>query len=67
LRRCRRTAAAPGSAVHHASIFAYDVSSEQEARALLEQDPYFTVGLYGEIRFEPFWPAAGRWLPGTIW
>jgi uncharacterized protein len=59
--------ATPGSASHTASFFIYDVGSEAEARALLEADPFFTVGLYGHVRLEPFWPAAGRWIGGTLW
>jgi uncharacterized protein YciI len=59
--------ARPGSRGHRASLFVYDVATEDEARALLEADPYFIAGIYGEVRLEPWWPAAGRWLGGTIW
>jgi uncharacterized protein YciI len=59
--------AEPGSHGHRSSLFIYDVASEAEARALLEADPYFTAGIYGEVCLEPWWPAAGRWLGGTIW
>ena len=59
--------AMPGSSGHQASLVIYDTATEAEARALLEQDPYFTAGIYGEVSLEPWWPAAGRWLGGTIW
>jgi uncharacterized protein YciI len=59
--------AEPGSTGHGASLFIYDVATEAEARVLLAADPYFTAGIYGELRVEPWWPAAGRWLGGTIW
>lgn len=59
--------AAPGTTGHRGSLFVYDVDSEAEARALLAADPYFAAGLYGRVDFQPFWPAAGRWLGGTVW
>jgi hypothetical protein len=59
--------AEPGSASHRASFFIYDVASAAEARALLEADPFFAAGIYGDVRLEPFWPAAGRWIGGTLW
>ena len=55
------------SGSHTASLFVYAVDSEAEARALLEADPYFKAGIYGECELKPFVPAAGSWIGGTIW
>jgi len=59
--------ATPGTGTHGASLFIYDVADEAEARRLLEGDPYFAAGIYGEVELRPFWPAAGRWIGGKIW
>ena len=52
---------------HAASLFVYDVDEEGAARRLLEDDPFFQAGIYGEVRLWSFTPAAGRWIGGTIW
>jgi uncharacterized protein YciI len=52
---------------HTASLFVYAVESEKEARALLEADPFFQAGIYGEVELKPFLPAAGSWIGGKIW
>lgn len=59
--------AEPGSAGFRASLFVYDVATEAEARALLLADPYHAAGIYGRVEFHPWWPAAGRWVGGTLW
>lgn len=56
-----------GSGSHTASLFVYAVDSEGEARALLEADPFFRAGIYGEVELKPFMPAAGGWIGGTTW
>ena len=56
-----------GGGEHSASLFVYAVESEGEARQLLENDPYFKAGIYGEVRLRVFVPAAGGWIGGTIW
>jgi uncharacterized protein YciI len=43
------------------SLFVYDVESEQEARTLLADDPYYIAGIYGDIQFAVFLPARGCW------
>jgi uncharacterized protein YciI len=55
------------SGAHTASLFVYAVETENEARRLLEADPFFQAGIYGEIEIKPFLPAAGGWIGGTIW
>ncbi|MFW2404935.1 MAG: YciI family protein [Gammaproteobacteria bacterium] len=49
------------------SLFVYATDDEEEARRLLQGDPYFQCGLYGEVRLEPFIPAAGQWIGGKVW
>ena len=55
------------SGSHTASLFVYAVDSEDEARALLEADPFFRAGIYAEVEIKPFLPAAGGWIGGKIW
>ncbi len=52
---------------HVASLFIYSVDSADEARELLQADPYYQAGIYGEIELQPYIPAAGQWIGGTIW
>ncbi len=52
---------------HVASLFIYDVDSADEARDLLQADPYYQAGIYGEIELQSYIPAAGQWIGGTIW
>ncbi len=49
------------------SVFVYAVETEAEARRLLEEDPYYQAGLYADIQFSCFLPAAGTWIGGTLW
>ncbi len=49
------------------SVFVYDTDEPAEAERLLHDDPYYACGLYGEVRLEPFTPAAGRWIGGKVW
>ena len=49
------------------SIFVYDTDERPEAERLLHGDPYYRCGLYGNVELEPFTPAAGRWIGGTVW
>ena len=50
-----------------ASCFIYHTDDEAEARALFENDPYYQVGLYGEVDMVAFTAAAGSWIGGKIW
>ena len=52
---------------HIGSLFVYAADSEADARELLENDPYYRAGIYGQVRLAPFVPAAGQWIGGTIW
>ncbi len=51
-----------GSTDFNASLFIYAVETEQEARELLENDPYYRAGIYGDVTLAPFTPARGTWL-----
>ncbi len=51
-----------GSSSFNASLFIYAVDTEQEARELLERDPYFRAGIYADVTLAPFTPARGTWL-----
>ena len=55
------------SGSHTASLFVYAVDTEDEARGLLEADPFYRAGIYGEVELKTFLPAAGSWIGGTIW
>ena len=46
----------------NASLFIYDTDTEEEARELLEGDPYWQAGVYGEITWARFTAARGTWL-----
>ena len=50
-----------------ASCFVYHTDDEQEARRLLENDPYFKAGIYADVALSFFTPAAGTWIGGKIW
>lgn len=49
------------------SILVVAAASEAEARAMLEADPYWIAGVWADVTIEPFVPAAGTWIGGTIW
>ncbi len=55
-----------GSTNFNASLFVYAVDTEDEARRLLENDPYFQAGIYGDIRYAAFTPARGTWLRESL-
>lgn len=41
--------------------------TEEEARQLMQGDPYVTQGAFARMEFRRLTPAAGRWLGGVIW
>jgi uncharacterized protein len=49
------------------SFILFDVSSLEEAQALLEADPYYRAGIWSEVRIERFLPVAGRFVGGRNW
>lgn len=49
------------------SCFIYHTDDEAEARELLENDPYYTAGIYDQIEYHQFLGAAGSWVGGKIW
>jgi len=49
------------------SCFIYHTDDRAVAESLLRNDPYFAVGLYREVEFHAFRPAAGTWVGGPSW
>lgn len=49
------------------SLIVLRVDSEAEARAILEADPYFKAGVWGEIEIRPFRAVIGDWVGGKTW
>jgi len=49
------------------SIYVFKTESLDEARALLEADPYFAAGFWRSVDYWPFLPAAGALVGGTAW
>ncbi len=49
------------------SLLVMDVETEDEARAILEKDPYFLAGVWTDVRMEPFRPVIGTWIGGKVW
>jgi hypothetical protein len=49
------------------SILVYDTADIEEARALLEADPYFAAGIWERPEVHPFTAAIGTWIGGKIW
>lgn len=49
------------------SLYIFNTGDEAEARALLENDPYFKADFWAEIRINPFLGAAGTAVGGKTW
>jgi len=49
------------------SLLIVQADSTGEARAFLEQDPYFSADFWESIEIHDFLPAAGDWIGGKIW
>ena len=49
------------------SFFVVFADDEQDARALLDGDPYLTCGMYGRIEVREVRAAAGTAMGGVIW
>jgi uncharacterized protein YciI len=50
-----------------ASSFIYRAESLEDAKQLLEDDPYNKAGIYASVRWFKFYPAAGEWVGGKNW
>lgn len=42
-------------------------ASEADARAMLEQDPYFQAGVWSHVEIHAFSAVAGDWVGGKTW
>lgn len=49
------------------SVYVLRTTSEQRAREIVEGDPFFKAGVFAEVRYQRFLPAAGRYIGGKIW
>lgn len=49
------------------SVYVLAVQDEDEARALVEADPFHAAGVWASVEYFPFLPAAGDWIQGVIW
>lgn len=49
------------------SLLIVKAESEAEARALLEQDPYYRADIWSDIEIHAFGAAAGEWVGGKTW
>ena len=46
------------------SLYIYKTDNVNEAKAMLKADPYYKADIWGEIRFTPFYAAAGSGVGG---
>lgn len=49
------------------SLLVVKAASEAEARAFIEQDPYYHAGIWSSIEISAFAAAAGEWVGGKTW
>ena len=49
------------------SFLIVKADSEADARAFLEEDPYYKADIWSEIRIHAFSAAAGEWVGGKTW
>ncbi len=50
-----------------ASLYVLEAEDESAAREFLALDPYYSGGVWREVRFRPFVAAAGTWTGGASW
>lgn len=49
------------------SLFVYNTDDKQEAKQLLEEDPYYQAGIWQSTELASFTAAAGVWCGGLSW
>lgn len=49
------------------SLLIVKAENEADARAMLEQDPYFGADLWSQIEIKAFGAVAGDWVGGKTW
>ncbi|MGY6638067.1 MAG: hypothetical protein ABS49_11825 [Erythrobacter sp. SCN 62-14] len=49
------------------SLLVVKADSEAEARAMLEDDPYYRANIWADIQIHAFGAAAGDWVGGKTW
>lgn len=51
----------------YGSLIIIRASSEDDARAVLEADPYYQAGVWEKSEIRPFRPVIGEWIGGKAW
>ena len=49
------------------SLLAVKAASAAEARAFIERDPYYRIGIWEQIRISRLGVSAGAWVGGKPW
>jgi hypothetical protein len=49
------------------SFFLILADSEEDAMAVVKDDPYFTSGMYADMKIRAFTPAVGKYIGGVTW
>lgn len=49
------------------SLIILAAADEEEAKAILESDPYCRAGIWKDVRIDRFRPVAGSWVGGKSW
>ena len=49
------------------SLLIIKAETEAEARVTFEGDPYFTAGVWDEVKVDHFLGVAGDWVGGAAW
>ena len=57
----------PGAEQLVGSVFLVLADSLEDAKALMEGDPYVTCGMYETIEYKEFTNSVGRFIGGKIW
>jgi uncharacterized protein len=57
----------PGAEKLVGSVFLVLADSLEDAKALMEGDPYLTCGMYETVEYKEFTNSVGRFIGGKIW
>lgn len=56
-----------GDAPDFGSLIIVKTNSEEDAKMLLETDPYYQAGVWERSEIRPFRPVIGDWIGGKAW
>jgi uncharacterized protein YciI len=51
----------------YGSLYVLRTTSARRAREIVENDPYYKAGVFIDVRYQRFLPAAGHYVGGKIW